>query len=191
MDFTKKKIFTIPNIISFFRLLLIPIIVYSYVFLDNNILTLSLIILSGLTDIIDGKIARKFNMVSDLGKILDPVADKLTQIAVTACLVFKYKIMLFVVVILIVKEITLAITGLLTISSAKKVDSAEWHGKLCTVIIYSTMFLLLLIPNLPYLLVKTLACICIVMMIISTSLYLRERYQIIKNSKNGEVYGIQ
>lgn len=183
MDFTKKKIFTIPNIISFFRLLLIPVIVYSYVFLDNNILALGLIILSGLTDVIDGKIARKFNMVSDLGKILDPVADKLTQIAVIACLVFKYKIMLLVVIILTIKEIALAITGLLTISSAKKVYSAEWHGKLCTVIIYSTMFLLLLIPNLPYLLVKTLAFICIVMMIISTCLYLRERYQIIKNAK--------
>ncbi len=184
MDFTKKKIFTIPNIISFFRFLLIPFIVYSYIFLDNNILAVLLVILSGLTDIIDGKIARKFNMVSDLGKILDPVADKLTQIAVIACLVFKYKIMLLVVIVLIIKEIALAITGLLTISSAKKVDSAVWHGKLCTVIIYSTMFLLLLIPKLPYLLVKTLAFICIAMMIISSSLYLRDRYHIIKNKRN-------
>lgn len=186
MDFTKKKIFTIPNIISFFRLLLIPLIVYSYIFLDNNILAIMLIILSGLTDIIDGKIARKFNMVSDLGKILDPVADKLTQIAVIACLIFKYKIMLLVVVILIIKEIALAITGLLTISSAKKVDSAVWHGKFCTVIIYTTMFVLLLVPDLPYLLVKTLAFICIAIMVISSSLYLRDRYHIIKNAKKDE-----
>lgn len=186
MDFTKRKIFTIPNIISFFRFLMIPVIVYSYIFLNNNIVTLALIILSGLTDIIDGKIARKFNMVSDLGKILDPVADKLTQIAVIACLVYKYKIMLLVVIVLIIKELALAVSGLLTISSAKRVDSAVWHGKLCTVIIYTTMFVLLLIPDLPYLLVKTLAFICIAIMVISSSLYLRDRYHVIKNAKKDE-----
>lgn len=78
----KNKILTIPNLLSFFRMCLIPLIIWQYVYKDNHITALCLLALSGMTDIADGIIARKFNMVSDFGKAFDPIADKLTQISV-------------------------------------------------------------------------------------------------------------
>ena len=77
-DYYKHKIITIPNALSFFRLCLIPLIIYQYVVCSNNAAALVLLVLSGLTDIVDGIIARKLNMISDFGKAFDPVADKLT-----------------------------------------------------------------------------------------------------------------
>ena len=74
----QKKILTIPNILSIFRICLIPFTAYLYVCKKEYLLTLWMLILSGITDIIDGSIARSFNMIIDFGKILDPIADKLT-----------------------------------------------------------------------------------------------------------------
>ena len=84
--FRDGKIWTIPNFMSFFRLLLVPFIVWAYVGLQNTKLAIILLAVSALTDVLDGRIARRFNMVSDLGKALDPVADKLTQVCVVLCL---------------------------------------------------------------------------------------------------------
>ena len=84
----QKKILTIPNIMSFFRLVLIPIIVYLYVVKNSYLWTIILLLISGATDIVDGFIARKFNMISNFGKAIDPIADKLTQLALLCCLLF-------------------------------------------------------------------------------------------------------
>ena len=85
----KEDILTIPNFLSFFRILLIPVIAVLYSIYDSHIAAVVVIALSGLTDILDGKIARRFNMVSDFGKFIDPVADKLTQLAMILCLLAK------------------------------------------------------------------------------------------------------
>ena len=85
-----KNIFTIPNILSVFRLLLLPVIVYTYMNQKDYVLTGILLLISGLTDLLDGYIARTFNMMSDLGKILDPVADKATQAVVLLCLMTRF-----------------------------------------------------------------------------------------------------
>ena len=85
-----KNIFTIPNILSMFRLLLLPVIVYMYMNQKDYVLTGILLLISGLTDLLDGYIARTFNMMSDLGKILDPVADKATQAVVLLCLMTRF-----------------------------------------------------------------------------------------------------
>ena len=90
MKFTKEDIFTIPNILSFLRILMIPGIVVLYCVYQEYAWATALIVLSGITDVVDGRIARTFNMVSDFGKMLDPVADKLTQAAVVVCLVIRY-----------------------------------------------------------------------------------------------------
>ena len=90
-----KNIFTIPNIISLFRLVLIPffaIIYFSDSFEYRYFWCVFIILLSGLSDIVDGVIARKCNMISDLGKILDPIADKLTQVVVILCLLINIKV---------------------------------------------------------------------------------------------------
>ena len=90
----KHKIITIPNVLSFFRLLLIPVIVWLYIVKKYPIWTMAVLALSGITDIVDGIIARKCNMISDFGKAFDPVADKLTQIAMLFCLVSRFRWML-------------------------------------------------------------------------------------------------
>lgn len=141
-----KRIFTIPNVISMLRLLMIPFIIWAYVGLGNNLLTVILIAVSGLSDVLDGFIARKFNMVSDLGKALDPFADKLTQIAMLFCLVFRYKYMLIPLILLTVKEFIAGTTGIAVIKATNKVRSAEWHGKLATVTLYLMLILHLVWP---------------------------------------------
>ena len=138
-----KKIFTIPNVISMFRILLIPVFVWSYVYLgrDYDLLTVVLLAVSGVSDVTDGFIARRFNMVSDLGKALDPVADKLTQLAMIYCLVFRYRYMIIPFALLAVKEIVAAVTGLKVIKVTNVVRSAEWHGKAATFCIYMMMII--------------------------------------------------
>ncbi|MBQ0083346.1 MAG: CDP-alcohol phosphatidyltransferase family protein, partial [Clostridiales bacterium] len=108
---TKKDIFTIPNVLSCIRILLVPVILWLYCGLKNYNLALIVIIISALTDIIDGKIARKFNMISDLGKFIDPVADKLTQAAMIYCVCRRYTLVLLLVVIFIIKESMMFIFG--------------------------------------------------------------------------------
>ena len=141
-----KRIFTIPNVISMLRLLMIPFIIWAYVGLGNNLLTVILIAVSGLRDVLDGFIARRFHMVSDLGKALDPFADKLTQIAMLFCLVFRYKYMLIPLILLTVKEFIAGTTGIAVIKATNKVRSAEWHGKLATVTLYLMLILHLVWP---------------------------------------------
>ena len=84
------KLFTIPNLLSLIRLLLIPWFVYTYVTKGDGQGTAAILILSGITDILDGYIARRFDMVSNLGKALDPVADKATQIVMIGCLTVRF-----------------------------------------------------------------------------------------------------
>ena len=141
-----KKIFTIPNVISMFRLLLIPVFVWSYMVLKNDLVTVILIAVSGVSDVADGFIARRFNMVSDLGKALDPVADKLTQFAMLLCLVSRFPYLLIPFALLLVKEIVAAVTGMAVIKATNMVRGAEWHGKLATSSLYIMMILHLIWP---------------------------------------------
>lgn len=96
----KDQILTIPNLLSIVRLLLIPLIVWLFVAKKEYNWAVAVILLSGATDIVDGFIARHFNMVSDFGKILDPVADKLTQAALIICLTVKHKLMFVLIALL-------------------------------------------------------------------------------------------
>ena len=86
----ENRIITIPNLLSAFRLVLIPVFLWTYCIREEYLVTAGLLLLSGLTDLADGFIARRFHMVSNLGKMLDPVADKLTQAAMLICLVTRF-----------------------------------------------------------------------------------------------------
>ena len=133
------KIITVPNILSFIRLCLIPVILWEYIFLKKYVLAAITVIISGITDVVDGFIARKFNMVSHVGRILDPVADKLTQIAVIACLCSRYIMMVVPLVILVVKELANGIIALIMLKRTGNTINSRWHGKLATVILYVMM----------------------------------------------------
>lgn len=171
--FHKKDILTIPNCLSLVRLLMIPVILWQYIGENDHYGAIGVIILSGLTDVADGWIARKFNMVSDFGKILDPVADKLTQAALILCLTTKYDWMFGLIIFFAIKECIMAVLGYMTIRSKDQVNSAKWHGKLNTVVLYSTMIVLILIPGLPMELANMLILLCGAMMFLSLVLYIR------------------
>lgn len=167
----QKRIITIPNFLSFFRLCLIPVIVWLYCFEENYLWTTIILVLSGVTDIADGIIARRFNMVSDFGKAFDPVADKLTQFATLFCLISRFQHMLIPLVLLVVKELFAAITGLLAIRKTGTVEGADWHGKATTVCLYAMMLVHLIWYQIPLSVSHVLAGICTGMMFLSAVLY--------------------
>ena len=109
--FSAKNILTIPNLISLFRILLIPLIIWLYCGKKQYTATIAVIVISGASDIIDGKIARKFHMVSDVGKVLDPIADKLTQATLVICLTARYPWMWALLAIFAVKERLMLLWG--------------------------------------------------------------------------------
>ncbi len=139
--FTKQQIFTIPNILSFFRIALIPLIIWLYCVKQAPEWTLVIIVLSAATDVVDGFIARRFNMVTDFGKAIDPIADKLTQIALLVCLLTRFPLMWLPLGLMFVKETVAFVLRLLVFKKTEEVHSAEWHGKLNTVVLYVIMSL--------------------------------------------------
>lgn len=178
-----NKILTVPNVLSFFRLALIPMIIWLYIAKGEYVLTAGLIVLSGATDVIDGFIARRFNMVSALGKALDPVADKLTQCAMLICLVFRFPLMLLPLGLLVVKELFSGITGLVIIKQSGKVYSALWHGKATTVLLYVLLLTHVLWTNIPQALSEVMILATLSMMIISFILYGTRNLTLIKAAK--------
>ena len=161
------RIFTLPNMLSFLRLLLIPLIVYFFE-TDQYWWAFGMLLLSGATDVIDGWIARTFHLVSDFGKALDPIADKLTQIAVLFCLMRQYW---WVLVALLIKEVTIGILGLVALHKTHSVYSAGWYGKLCTVVIYLSMFALILWkpvfgvePNSTFVLIDSIVIVALILL---------------------------
>lgn len=124
----------VPNILTVIRFIFIPSIIVSLIY-DNYVLALILFTLSSLTDILDGKIARKYNAISDFGKLMDPLADKLTQLSILLTLAVKNVIPFWIVVILVVKE-TVMIAGASFLYGKSLVVSSKWYGKLTTVLIY-------------------------------------------------------
>lgn len=169
-DHYKNKILTIPNALSFFRLCLIPLIIWQYVGKHSYLMALYLLALSGLTDIADGIIARSFNMVSDFGKAFDPVADKLTQIATLFCLVTRFHTMWLPLILLIAKELFAGITGLMMVKKGI-IIGADWHGKVATVLLYGTMLIHLAWVNILPAVSNILVGACTAMIILSGILY--------------------
>ena len=128
--------------------------------------------ISGITDMLDGKVARHFHMITELGKALDPVADKLTLGAMILCLAFRYENMRWLVGLFILKEGFMGIMGLLLSHyRGRKLDGAKWYGKVCTAFSYVVMFVLFFFLRLPLSLVNALIVCCGVLMAVTWVLY--------------------
>lgn len=170
--FSRSQILTIPNMLSMFRILLIPVIWVLYRE-EQYICAAWVILLSGLTDVVDGRIARRYNMISDFGKILDPVADKLTQGILILCLTVRHKLMIPLIIIFAVSEFGKLVMGLITMRKHNSINSAKWYGKLTTVLLYSVMILLILFPGISDSVANTMIVICAIVISISFLLYYR------------------
>ena len=166
-----RKINTIPNLLSLLRLLMVPLFVWLYAVRGDNPLAIVVLAVSGITDILDGQIARRFGMTSDLGKILDPIADKVTQGAVLICLLVRFPAMVMPLVLMLVKEAFVGITNLMIIKRTGRIDGAELHGKVATVFLDGLMLAHLVWGDMPNGLSIALVALTTIVMLLSLWLY--------------------
>ena len=156
----KKEIFTVPNLLSIFRLVLIPVYIVIYLNATQTheyLIAGTILAVSCLTDMIDGKIARHFNLITHLGKLLDPVADKLTQFALTVCLSLRYPALRPVLILFVVKESFQLIAMLVNLRKGKALKGALISGKICTTVLFVSLILLVLFPLMPSSAVQSIA----------------------------------
>ena len=142
----------IPNILSAFRIVLVIGLVASFFLLKEKIAShtaLLVFIIAGITDIIDGKLARKNNCVSNLGKVLDPLADKLMQCAVLVCLAVTNMVELWFVLPYILKEFLVMLGGLIVLKNKKVLVVSNIFGKIAAFVFYVVIGLVLLLST-PY-----------------------------------------
>ncbi|MCQ2437913.1 MAG: CDP-alcohol phosphatidyltransferase family protein, partial [Clostridia bacterium] len=175
MSETEKKhgIITIPNLLSLFRVCLIPVMVYLYLTGKSNYAVGGVLLLSGITDILDGFIARRFNLETNLGRILDPVADKMTHIIICAVLMRVFPLLTWMLVIFCVKEACLSILGWRYMRMTGIVNSARWYGKVGSIVQYAVMLSLIVLPHLSETTITLLIAICMGTHIVALFLYAR------------------
>lgn len=181
---SSDEILTIPNILSFFRILLIT--PFMILFLNGQYLWSAIIIaLSGLTDCVDGFIARHFNQISDFGKVLDPVADKLTLLAVGIGICILTPEVITVMVILIIKDLLMLIGGIALIKNNIQPPQARWYGKLGTILFYISVCTIVVLKifevEVPYLSIALLS-ITAISMIFALVKYFLLFLELIKNN---------
>lgn len=177
---------SIPNLLSIFRIVLIPVFIVCYLVLPDDQLWISAVILvvSGATDVVDGYIARHFNMITQLGKILDPLADKLTLAAVCITVALHVPALIPLAVVYVAKELCMLIGGLLIVRSGIKIQSSKWFGKLATVVFYVALFIIILVPSLPQSVTIGLVIVVAVMVLFALGMYVNEFIKIKKGDHN-------
>ena len=166
----------IPNFLTVLRFFLIPFTVY-YLVNDQFILAIIFLTLSGLTDVLDGAIARKFNFITNFGKLIDPLADKITQLSLLGTLVVKNIIPLWILVVVLIKEAAM-VAGASFLYGQELVVSSKWYGKASTVLFYLAIVLSMIFRDLE---IQTsidliIYYIAVTMTIFSLVMYFREFY---------------
>ena len=167
----ENRIVTLPNALTLFRVLLIPVFVWLYGSLKNHVWSAAVLGLSALTDLVDGWMARHFRMESNLGRILDPVADKLTQATMCLMLLSRYPTMLALLIFFGVKEALLAALGYCYMRRTGIVNSARWYGKASSIVQYGVMLGIILSPEISDYTAHVLIALCFATHAISLVLY--------------------
>jgi len=166
----KKEILSIPNLLSMFRLILIPVYITIYLRARDSadyFLAAGILAVSCLTDMIDGQIARRFNMITELGKLLDPIADKLTQFALILCLSLRHPVLWFVVVLFFIKEIFQLIGCTISLRQGKTMTGALLPGKISTTVLFISLIAMVMLPDLSEPVVLAIALVDSVFLIIA------------------------
>lgn len=144
-----KDLMTVPNAISFFRIILITPFVAFFVAKWYIPATITIVI-SGLSDCFDGMIARKFHQESEFGKIIDPLADKLTLLAAGVCIVIIEPFALPLMGLMVIKDILMITGGVLVVNKGMIPPKSAWYGKLSTVLFYITIGAIVLMAVFSY-----------------------------------------
>lgn len=166
----------VPNILTIIRFFLIPFIVI-FSLQDNYIIAAIFFILSGITDVADGCIARKYNFITDFGKLMDPLADKCTQVATLIVLVIQEIIPIWILIVVIIKEFLLVV-GASFLYGKDLVVSSKWYGKLSTVLFYVAIFFSMLIKqfSLPYTFDTYIYYLAVIFTLFSLVMYFKAFY---------------
>ena len=180
---SNERVVNIPNILSIVRILLVPVIIYLYCFKQDNLWSLIVVLFSTFTDIADGFIARKFNMITDFGKFIDPVADKATQLTVFACLITKFPIMLLPFLVLLVKEVGSLALRAYVYKKTGLIRGAKWHGKASTGLVIVVILVHLVCPDISSTPSLVMACSTTLFMLVSGTLYTLEAFEMMKDGK--------
>lgn len=161
---------------GYIRILLIPVFIYIYVTaqsVEDYYRAAAVVLISTFSDLFDGLIARKFNMVTELGKLIDPLADKLSHFAMIICLFTRYKLIWLFLAVFIVKECFMAVMGFIIVRhNGRRLDGAMWFGKVCTAVLFLAMFALFLLPTLDIKIVEALIFVCVGVMLVTLVLYI-------------------
>ena len=160
----KKDICTVPNLLSLLRLVLIPVYVSIYLKAQESAdyyLAAGILAVSCLTDLVDGKIARHFNLITSFGKVIDPLADKLTQFSLILCLALKVKstLLWYLIGLFVLKESFQLIAGSIRLRKGIMLKGALLSGKICTTILFVSLIVMVMMPDMP---VRTINIITIV-----------------------------
>ena len=191
-----KGCWTIPNLLSVIRILLIPVFAYLF-YNDEKIMSVVVLAISGLTDTMDGQIARRFNQVSALGKVIDPVADKLTQITIAVMLFIDFKTasnpiinaLAWVFLVFLIKEGVMIVGGLIMLLLNIRPGAAEFWGKAATVVFYVGMVIIIAVGpevgalnsilgfELPNIITGIIVVLCAVMTLAAFASYMPETFR--------------
>ncbi len=201
-----KGCWTVPNLLSLIRIALIP--VFGVLFYNGEYLwAVFVLFLSGISDTLDGRIARRFNQISALGKILDPVADKLTQITIAIVLFLEFRkpesgkamnIFAWVFLFFLVKELLMILGGLFMLCKGLRPGAAEIYGKIATLVFYAVMTLIIAfgpsfgaftnldVPPMPEWLIMILVVISAIATLVAFCSYIPGFFKQLKEAKKDE-----
>ena len=159
----RNQNWTIPNLLSVLRILVIG--PFAYFFLNDQLLwAVAMLAFSGLSDLFDGLIARKFNQVTELGKMLDPVADKLTQATIAVCLAVKHPILISILLVFVLKELGMLVGGCILLKKKKRPCAAKWYGKVATFSFYISAVVIVVMEGVFHLYTTTTVVISYVLL---------------------------
>lgn len=180
-------LFKLPNILCYIRIIMVPVFLYVYFTADRQsdyYIATAVVLASGITDFLDGQIARRCNMITDLGRIIDPIADKLMQLAMVVALTMKIEYMWILVLYLVIKEVVTSITGLYVIKKfERRLNGAKWYGKVCTALLYVVMLVLVAFPKIDAKVQNTLLVVCAGSLTLAFVMYMRLYMIMINDAK--------
>ena len=181
-------LFKLPNILCYIRIVMVPIFLHIYFTATEQrdyYMATGVVLASGITDFLDGQIARRCNMITDLGRIIDPVADKLMQLAMVVALTMKIKYMYLLVIYLIFKEIVTSVTGFIVIKMyERRLNGAKWYGKVCTALLYVVMLVLVAFPKIDTSVQNVLLVVCSGCLTLAFVMYMRLYFIMIMDAKH-------
>ncbi len=180
----KQDLINIPNVLCYIRILLVPLFVYLFI-KECYWQSALVVVVASATDVVDGFIARRFNMITDWGKFIDPLADKLMQFAMLIMAIFKSPWVWILVGLFFVKEVIMLIVGLYIYHLGDNLSGAMWCGKLCTIVLNGSLLLIIGLPMdmLVNELIITLIAVCSGFLIMSFCIYMNAYLKLYRGMK--------